>query len=261
MYPNLRPLPLALAVADKAVFNFSNQWLAGLQPRLLRETGPDGQIWVTSQVVAGDVPTHSKLILRRHAEEAEDRVNHCQAGEAGHHRRPHRHGPSRQRRLLRREAARAAAAAETADRAVENAEPAGKTADTAGNVPPSAEKVAQSPNHPPRPQVAAAEAVPPVLQPNHQHDQNFRSVLDELCPDGVYIAAEQAAHPPQPPQPQNIPQLDGQENVDREWWCYCCRYAKLFQTEELLHQHHDTTPDHMLTYEECNICYPWHVWT
>ena len=70
------------------------------------------------------------------------------------------------------------------------------------------------------------------------------------------------AHPPQfvPPQP-NIPQLDGHENVDREWWCYCCRYAKLFPTEEHLHQHHDTTPDHFVTYEECNICYPWHVWT
>ena len=137
-----------------------------------------------------------------------------------------------------------------------------ETADKAGNnVPPSAEKAAQFPNQPT--QVAAAEAVPPVLQPSHYHDQNFRSVDDELCPDRVYIAAEQAVDPPQlvpDLQPQNIPQLDGQENVEREWWCYCCEYAKLFETEGLLHQHHDD-PDHFVTYEECNICYPWHVWT
>ena len=42
----LRPLPLALAVAEKAIHEFSNQWLAGLQPQLSLETGPDGQILV-----------------------------------------------------------------------------------------------------------------------------------------------------------------------------------------------------------------------
>ena len=83
--------------------------LAGLQPRLLLETGPDGRIWVTAQVVAGDVPTRAKLVLRHHAEEV---VNpHSQAGEAEHRHRPRHHGPSRQRRRLRREAARAATAA------------------------------------------------------------------------------------------------------------------------------------------------------
>ena len=130
MYAKLRPLPLALAVAERALFNFSNQWLAGLQPQLILETSPDGQICVSSRVVAGDVPTHAKLVLRRQAEEAEDRVNpHYQAGEAGHRRRPHRHGPSRQRRRLRREAARAAAAAGTADQAAEKTEPAVKPGD------------------------------------------------------------------------------------------------------------------------------------
>ena len=260
MYAKLHPLPLALAVAERALFSFSNQWLAGLQPQLILETSPDGQICVSSRVVAGDVPTHAKLVLRRQAEEAEDRVNpHYQAGEAGHRRRPHRHGPSRQRRRLRREAARAAAAAGTADQAAEKTEPAVKPADK-NVVPPTAEEAAQSPT---RPSQVAAEAIHPVLQPSHHHDQNLRSVTDELCPDRVYTAAEKAANPPQfvsDLQP-HIPQLDGHENVDREWWCYCCRYAKLFQTEEILHQHHDTTPDHMLTYEECNICYPWHVWT
>ena len=106
MYANLRPLPLALAVADRAIFNFSNQWLAGLQPQLILETGPDGQIWVRSRVVAGDVPTHSKLVLRRHAEQAEARVNpHCQAGEAGLRPRRRRHGHAQHRCRLRREAA------------------------------------------------------------------------------------------------------------------------------------------------------------
>ena len=259
MYAKLRPLPLALAVADKAIYDFSNQWLAGLRPKLSLETGPDGQIWVSSWVVAGDVPTHAKLVLRQHAaEEAGPHHRHC----------PRHHGPSRQRRRLRREAARAAA--ETADKAVEKAEPAVKTADTAENdVTPSAEQVAKSPTN--YSQVAAAKVLPPILQPrHHHHDQNFRhsdfrSVVDELCPDGVYHAAGQAARPPPPapddPRSTNIPQIDGQEEIgEREWWCYCCRYAKLFPTEELLQLHHDE-PDHFINYEECNICYPWHVWT
>ena len=71
MYDNLRPLPLCLAVADRAMLTFSNQWLAGLQPRLVLETGPDGRIWVTSQVEAGDAPTQAKLFLRRPTEDAE----------------------------------------------------------------------------------------------------------------------------------------------------------------------------------------------
>ena len=92
---------------------------------------------------------------------------------------------------------------------------------------------------------------------------------DKTLPDSVYgfqlgfakskyLEEKEVYHPPQS---QNIPQVDGGlENVDREWWCYCCEYAKLFDTEELLHQHHDD-PEHFVTYEECNICYPWHVWT
>ena len=80
MYAKLRQAPPpSLAVADKAIYDFSNQWLAGLRPQLSLETGPDGQIWVSSQVVAGDVPTHAKLVLRQHTAE-----------EAGPH---HRHRP------------------------------------------------------------------------------------------------------------------------------------------------------------------------
>ena len=65
----LRPLPLALAVAEKAIREFSNQWLAGLQPQLSLETGPDGQILVNSRVAAGDVPTRA-LVVRHHDAEA-----------------------------------------------------------------------------------------------------------------------------------------------------------------------------------------------
>jgi hypothetical protein len=127
------------------------------------------------------------------------------------------------------------------------------------DVPSSAENVAQSPTT--YSQVATAEALPPIIQPSHHHhDQNFRhndfrSVVDEHCPDGIYHAAGQAPHPP-PPAPElrstNIPQVDGQEEIgEREWWCYCCRYAKLFPTEDLLQLHHDE-PDHFINYEECN---------
>ena len=51
MYAKLCPLPLALAVSDKAFYDFSNQWLAGLQPQLSLETGRYGQIRISSQVV------------------------------------------------------------------------------------------------------------------------------------------------------------------------------------------------------------------
>ena len=78
MCAELRPLPLALAVAEKAIREFSNQWLAGLQPQLSLETGPDGQVWVSSRVAAGDVPTQALLVCH-HAAEAPGRR---EAGEA-----------------------------------------------------------------------------------------------------------------------------------------------------------------------------------
>ena len=95
-----------------------------------------------------------------------------------------------------------------ADRAVENPQSAVKTADKAGNiVPPGAENAAQSPTQPT--QVADAEASPPVLQPFSPVAimTELPSVMDELCPEGVYIAAERASHPSWSPA-QNIPQLE-----------------------------------------------------
>ena len=80
-----RPLPLALAVVEKAILEFSNQWLAGLQPQLSLETGKDGQIWVHSRVAAGDIPSRAILSSR------------CQEGEAVQSPNHHRHGTSYQR--------------------------------------------------------------------------------------------------------------------------------------------------------------------
>ena len=247
------PLPLALAVAEKALLEFSNQWLAGLQPQLSLETSKDGQIWVTSRVAAGDVPTQASAAHHRHhAEEATEGV-----GEALRHPHPRRRGPSYQRRLLRRAAARTAAA--KADKAVqtEPEEPADEAVQSAT----------------PCRQVAA-EVLPAPVQPHHL---NFWSRLrDELCPDTDYSTAVQDVlphHPPHAPHQgrPHIPQVDGNSTLslhqdqdsdqqERVWSCKCCRYEQFFDTEQDLHQHHDS-PGHMLMYEECNICYPWHVWT
>ena len=142
----LRPLPLALAVAEKAIREFSNQWLAGLQPQLSLETGPDGQILVNSRVAAGDVPTRA-LVVRHHDAEA---LGRRQAGEAVQRPRPRRHGPSYQRRLIRRAAAREAAA--TADEAVQTLV---ETVEQAG------EAVQLGP-----PTQVAEEAAQPPIQPS-----------------------------------------------------------------------------------------------
>ena len=64
-----RTLPLALAVVEKAILEFSIQWVAGLQPQLSLETSIDGQIWVNSMVAAEDVPTRV-LVVCHHAEDA-----------------------------------------------------------------------------------------------------------------------------------------------------------------------------------------------
>ena len=65
-----------------------------------------------------------------------------------------------------------------------------------------------------------------------------------------------------------IPQFDGSLGMSsqppdrkaqerREWLCKCCYYARNFPTETDLQAHHNKEHDE---YEECNFCYPWHVW-
>ena len=221
-------IPLAISIAEKAMHEFCKQWFSGLQPCLSLETAADGQIRVCSRVIAGDVATPPPRDAHHDAEQAQKR----------------RRSPSYQRRLQQRAAAqKAAAAAKLADKAVV--------------------------------QVVSAEvhARPPSPQP-------FPIPEDELCPDKDYVLP---THDTQPcPSPQDhladsIPQLDGGhgdaiDHVQHEdpedwinpdpvtgmWMCRCCEYAHNFPTEDDLKLHHDTL---MFEYDDCNICYPWHVWS
>ena len=158
-------LPLAICVAEKAMQEFCKQWLSGLQPCLSLDTAPNGEISVCSKVTAGDVvpPDHR---------EAHQRV----AGQAQKQQR----GPSYNRRLQRRAAARKVAAAlQTADKAV--------TVEVAVDVPDM-------------PLVEAAHAEPSPIQ-------------DELCPDKDYLlptTQDQQQHlDPQHYLDVTIPLLDG----------------------------------------------------
>ena len=100
-------IPLALAVAEKAFREFQNQWLSGLQPSLSLETAPDGQIHVLFKVIAGagDATGQHEVALHRGGVDEQAR---CLAAKASQ--RLRRRSPSYRRRLLKRAAARAAAA-------------------------------------------------------------------------------------------------------------------------------------------------------
>ena len=94
---------------------FANQWLAGLQPKLLLETSPNGDILVSSNVRAENVLSQARRVAPDHvAEEASGHRDHS------HLRYPpqRRKSPSYQRRLRQRAAVRAAAAG-TAEKAVQ----------------------------------------------------------------------------------------------------------------------------------------------
>ena len=69
-----------------------------------------------------------------------------------------------------------------------------------------------------------------------------RSVVDELCPDGVYHAAGEALHlPPLSPdlQSPNIPQADGHEEIGEH---ECCQYAKQRNSYYSTLTSHTTSP-------------------
>ena len=118
-------------------------------------------------------------------------------------------------------------------------------------------------------------------------DVDTPPVVDDIfCPDKDYeqLPVITQPVPPPPRQDDNIPQLDGntadgeegqedetaEEREDEEetewinpdpatgfWVCRCCYFAHSFTSEENLKEHHDTLS---MEYEECNVCYPWHVW-
>ena len=101
-----------------------------------------------------------------------------------------------------------------------------------------------------------------------------RNIPDVFCPDSEYQQSVSAVL--QPPLHEDLPQLDGhatdnedeQQDLEGDWinpnpatgrWiCRCCYFAHSFKTEEDLKEHHDTLS---MEYDECNVCYPWHVWT
>ena len=127
-------------------------------------------------------------------------------------------------------------------------------------------------NHP---DAAEEVAMHTVAGPGH-----ILHVPDLFCPDIVCHDLPAAAQDGSPPPPQDTlpqPQLDGHAEVvageqeseqeDEDWinpdpvtgsWvCRCCYYAHNFISEDDLRKHHDTLS---MQYEDCNNCYPWHVW-
>ena len=202
---------------------FRNEWQAGTDARLVIECHA-GQAWIHLHQPLGYHPSPPYK----------------------HH--PRRPGPSRLRRRARRAEAREAASATTTEPTTVTAEVAVQTdvpADTFDAAVKASDNAAAPTDLPPAGQAGLGAG-------NAQYPHH---VPDALCPDGEYQSpAVQAAPPLQPP----IPQLDGQQ--DHVWSCKCCSYEQFFDTEEELKLHHDEEHGDFLPYEECNICYPWHVW-
>ena len=218
----------------KVFKQFQEFWKAGKDARLNLECHA-GQVWLHLQVHLPQPPPPQP-----------------------YHPHPPRQGPSRLRRRARRAEARAQAAenatklAATEEVAVQTNEEEIKTADAA---------------------VQAAFDDQPAVFSNHATQFLYPfpppHIPDELCHDQVYAAAAQAEVRHQPSPPPYIPQVDGaaDQTLDQGhvWSCKCCMYEKLFETEDELQRHHNGPDDrgdpHFLQYDECNICYPWHVWS
>ena len=173
-------ISLPLAVAEKAMREFRNQWLSGLQPVLSLETASDGQLHVLFKVVAGYVTVQNDG--GQHREHVRG-----QAGKA-QQQQPRRRSPSYRQRLLRRAAARAASA-EALVMKRSTAEKFVQTGDEYQLEPP--------PHHPVRPCMLAVEAE--HLSRHHPHDLP----LDEVCPDQTYAESL----------PSTIAQLDGHDDT------------------------------------------------
>ena len=185
-----------------------------------------------------------------------------------------RPGLSRLRRYARREEARLASAnaatketsnkKDTAEVAVQVDKTARVTCDAAVQADHSSTAVLATHHHPAVeavPKQPAAQAVVarqlPVAQAAFTAEQarpwlpHHHPVQDALCPDLHYGVAGFAPRHVSP----DIPQIDG--NTEQTWSCKCCTYERFFNTEHQLKQHHDAEHDE---WEECNWCYPYHVW-
>ena len=237
--------------------NFKETWQAGKDARLFLECHA-GQVWMNLHLRLSHPPPPPK------------------------HHQPRKPGPSRLRRRARRaearEAAEKAASSEPSTNK-ETAEVAAQTENTDKERCDAAEQVdipvAALANHHHQaaqaghllPAVEAALGPPaaesarqlPVLQAKQlpQAEQarpwlpHHQPVHDALCPDLQFGVAEYLPRHVS----ADIPQVDG--NVDQTWSCKCCYYETFFGTEYQLKQHHDTEHDE---WEECNWCYPYHVW-
>ena len=249
---------------------FQTYWKAGTDARFNVECHA-GKVWMNLEVRL----SHPPPPLYPH---------HSQHRPPPPHRQPSRQSPSRLRRRAKRAKARAAATAAVSgaaeDAAVEDDCMNGNKTDApaASFAPATAQlnlnHTADVQQHP----QVAEEAVMPLNMGHVIH------VPDLFCPDPVYHDLPAAAREvSQPPRQDTLPQLDGhadadvgagrhetelvKENEDEDWinpdpvtgsWiCRCCYYAHSFGTEDDLRKHHDTLS---IEYQECNICYPWHVW-
>ena len=222
--------------------NFQHLWQAGKDSCLNLECHA-GQVWLHLQVQLHHPPSPQQ-----------------------YHPHPPRQGPSRLRRRARRAEERAKAAANAAPTPSKSTAEVFAQTDEIQTVDAAVQVVMDDhdhllPNH--APQLVHPF---PAQQPPPLHD--------EVCHDQLY--AEQAevnlrqfspSHR-RNDQDANVPQFDGAMPspviTDQIWSCKCCRYEQFFQTEDELQLHHNSLDDrgleHFLPYDECNICYPWHVW-
>ena len=226
------------------LFNqFQTYWRAGSDARLNLECHA-GKVWMTLQINLNCPPPPPPPPYRQQQ-------------------RP-RQSPSRLRRRARRAETRAAAKA--AEREA--------TADVAVQTKDDSDSPAASTLHHPvdvqqHHQVAGKAT-------RHAEAAHALHVHDVICPDRVYDHLHAPAQTVQPrPSQDTLPQLDGHAEeqeaavhhedddwinphpITRLWFCRCCYYAHSFETEDDLRKHHDTLS---IEYNECNICYPWHVW-
>ena len=117
---------------------------------------------------------------------------------------------------------------------------------------------------PPQPQAPTASAVQagPAAGQHRAEQAHFYPrtvhnfcVPDTLCPDTVYQSpAAQVVPPHHHVTHQNVPQLDGQDDVEEgphsKHQCDTCQAA--FESEQQLHQHSES---HGYGCDECFICY------
>ena len=163
-----RSLPLPIQVAENAIQEFLKRWCAGLQPCLLLETNPDGQILVSSKVsaAANDRTPYHRQARPRFPYRAQVLPFHLP--------QTHRDSPSRRRRRERRAKARQEQA--VAEKAVEQADQASSQYDEAAAQDDQAAVIAAAPQFlSPAPSTAVKTAAPINARENVAEIDDFAS--------------------------------------------------------------------------------------